>query len=86
MARAPFTLFPRPSIKARKVYYAHFQDEEGRILRTVSLGTGNITEAARFATKLLDDGVASRDQNPLLLDFLDETWVKGSAYVQGAGS
>ena len=83
MARAPFTLFSRPSTKSRKVYYARFQDEEGHIIRTVSLGTGNKTEAARFAIKLLNDGVVSRDQNPLLLDFIDETWAKDSAYVQG---
>jgi integrase len=83
MARAPFTLFSRPSTKGRKVYYARFQDEEGRIIRTVSLGTGNKTEAARFASKLLADGVVSRDQNPLFLNFIDETWSKDSTYVQG---
>lgn len=83
MAKAPFTLFKRTNKAGKTSYSARFLDADGRIVRTVALGTGHKTTAARKAAAMLASGVVAEADNPFVLDFIDSTWRMDSAYVKG---
>jgi len=36
--KRPFSLFKRPSVRARHIYYCRFRDPEGRYLSPISTG------------------------------------------------
>lgn len=81
--RAPFVLFKRKGKDGADYYCARFKDDDGLIVRTITLKSGGKTAAALEARKLLDDGVVGRDDDPLVLAYVRDFWSANSDYIKG---
>lgn len=84
MARAPFSIYTRKRSDGKPVFYAKFLDDDGVIIKTISLPTAKSrTAAARLADEKLRNGIVSNANNPDAMTYFREFWTRESDYVQG---
>ena len=77
-----FRLIKR-NVEGRKLFYARFVDEEGKIITTRSTGTDDEKKAFKKALAILK--TIPKDplkQDPLFLGFLLEFWTRDSEFVR----
>lgn len=80
--RAPFQVTKR-TYKGSTSFYARFQNADGTVIKEIKLPKAKSrTAAALEAKRLLDLGIIPKDENPLILTYIEDFWSQDSLYVR----
>lgn len=71
----------------KTVFCARFFDPDGKVIRTMTLRKAKtLLQAARLAEAELQEGIVSRSEDAVALEYFGSFWKRESVYVQGRAS